>query len=67
MKPIFANCPAQIQTTHALLMSCRIPEPDGLPRLRQKFEERYDGAHPPRIALDKLQALDIIRIIEGKA
>ncbi len=34
--------------------------------LRQKFEELHDGAHPVRFALDKLQALDTIRIIEGK-
>jgi hypothetical protein len=35
--------------------------------LRQKFEELHDGAHPLRIALDKLQTLDTVRIIEGKA
>jgi adenine-specific DNA-methyltransferase len=44
-----------------------LPEPDRLPRLRQKFEELHDGAHPLRIALDKLQTLDTVRIIEGKA
>ncbi len=38
-----------------------------LPRLRQKFEELHDSAHPLRIALDKLQTLDTVRIIEGKA
>ncbi len=44
-----------------------LAEKDRLPRLRQKFEELHDGAHPLRIALDKLQTLEIVRIIEGKA
>jgi hypothetical protein len=44
-----------------------IPEPDRLPRLRLLFEALYDGAHPLRIALAKLQTLDTVRIIEGKA
>ena len=44
-----------------------IPEPDRLKALRRKFEELYDGANPLRIALGKLQTLDTIRIIEGKA
>ncbi len=44
-----------------------VSEKDRLPTLRQKFEELYDGAHPLRIALDKLQTLDTVRIIEGKA
>jgi hypothetical protein len=44
-----------------------LPEADRLPCLRQKFEELHDGAHPLRIALDKLQTLDTVRIIEGKA
>ncbi len=44
-----------------------LPEADRLPRLRQKFEELHDGAHPLRIALEKLQTLDTVRIIEGKA
>jgi hypothetical protein len=35
--------------------------------LRQKFEELHDGTHPLRLALDKLQTLDTVRIIEGKA
>lgn len=35
--------------------------------LRRKFEELHDSAHPLRIALDKLQTLDTVRIIEGKA
>ena len=34
--------------------------------LREKFEDVYDGFHPLRIALDKLQTLDTVRIIEGK-
>jgi adenine-specific DNA-methyltransferase len=44
-----------------------IPEPDRLPRLRLLFESLYDGTHPLRIALAKLQTLDTVRIIEGKA
>jgi hypothetical protein len=44
-----------------------LAEEDRLPRLRQKFEELHDGGHPLRIALDKLQTLDTVRIIEGKA
>ena len=44
-----------------------IPEPNRLRELRQLFEPLYDGAHPLRIALDKLQTLDTVRIIEGKA
>ena len=44
-----------------------LDEKDRLPRLRQKFEELHDGGHPLRIALDKLQTLDTVRIIEGKA
>lgn len=38
-----------------------------LDRLRQVFETLYDGNHPVRIALDKLQILDGVRIIEGKS
>jgi adenine-specific DNA-methyltransferase len=45
----------------------KIPEPERLPRLRALFETLHDGSHPLRIALDKLQTLDTIRIIEGKA
>lgn len=44
----------------------KIPEPERLPRLRTLFETLHDGSHPLRIALDKLQTLDTIRIIEGK-
>ena len=43
-----------------------IPEVERLPRLRKLFETLHDGSHPLRIALDKLQTLDIVRIIEGK-
>ncbi len=43
-----------------------LAEKDRLARLRQKFEELHDGAHSLRIALDKLQTLDTVRIIEGK-
>jgi hypothetical protein len=45
----------------------KLPEKDRLPKLRQKFEELHDGAHPLKVALDKLQTLDTVRIIEGKA
>lgn len=45
----------------------KILEKDRLPMLRKKFEELHDGTHPLRIALDKLQTLDTIRIIEGRA
>ena len=34
--------------------------------LRRLFEALYAGDHPLRIALDKLQTLDTVRIIEGK-
>jgi len=44
-----------------------IPEEDRLPRLRTLLETLYDGIHPLRIALAKLQTLDTVRIIEGKA
>jgi len=42
-------------------------EPDGLKRVRHLFETLQDGANRLRIALDKLQTLDTVRIIEGKA
>jgi hypothetical protein len=38
-----------------------------LKTLRTKFEELYDARHPLKIALEKLQTLETIRIIEGKA
>jgi len=44
-----------------------IPEEERLSRLRTLFETLYDSTHPLRIALDKLQTLDTVRIIEGKA
>lgn len=44
-----------------------MPEAERLPRLRKLFETLHDGAHPLKIALDKLQTLDTVRIIEGKA
>jgi hypothetical protein len=44
-----------------------ILEGDRLPRLRTLFETLYDGTHPLRIALAKLQTLDTVRIIEGNA
>ena len=43
------------------------PESSRLKVLRASFERLYDGTHPLRIALDKLQTLDTIRIIEGKS
>jgi adenine-specific DNA-methyltransferase len=42
-----------------------IRELERLSRLRRMFEALYEGTHPVRIALDKLQTLDIVRIIEG--
>ena len=44
-----------------------IPEAQRLPRLRQLFETLHDGTHPLKIALQKLQTLNTVRIIEGKA
>jgi hypothetical protein len=44
-----------------------LAEGDRLPVLRRKFEELHDGTHPLRLALDKLQTLETVRIIEGKA
>jgi len=44
-----------------------IAESTRLKTLRGKCEELYEGTHPIRIALDKLQTLDTIRIIEGKS
>jgi hypothetical protein len=41
----------------------QIQEP--LPLLRQLFETNYKGTHPIRIALEKLQTFDIVRIIEN--
>jgi len=43
-----------------------LPEANRLPQLRTLFESLYDGTHPLRIALSKLQTLDTVRIIEGK-
>lgn len=44
-----------------------LPTPDNIRQLRRFFEALYDGTHPIRIALDKLQTLDLVRVIEGKA
>ncbi len=44
-----------------------IAESNRLTTLRDKFADLYDPSHPLRIALDKLQTLDTVRIIEGKA
>jgi len=44
----------------------KIPEKNRLSTLRKKFEELHDGTHPVRQALDKLQTLEAVRIIEGK-
>ena len=43
-----------------------IPEAQRLPRLRQLFEALHDGTHPLHQALQKLQTLETVRIIEGK-
>ena len=44
-----------------------IPETKRLTTLRPLFEALYDGTHPLKISLQKLQTLDTVRIIEGKA
>jgi hypothetical protein len=44
----------------------KILEKNRLPRLRKLFEELYDGHHPLKRALDKLQTVETVRIIEGK-
>lgn len=44
-----------------------IPEAKRLTTLRPLFEALYDGTHPLKIALQKLQTLDTVRIIEGNA
>jgi hypothetical protein len=44
-----------------------LPKAQRLPRLRRLFETLHDGTHPVKIALQKLQTLDTVRIIEGKA
>jgi adenine-specific DNA-methyltransferase len=41
-----------------------IPDGGRLAALRQVFEALYDGVHPLRIALDKIQTLDTVRVIE---
>ncbi len=38
-----------------------------LPAIWEAFEELSGGNHPLRIGLDKLQTLDIVRVVEGKA
>lgn len=53
---------AQVQLPDERSMS----ESDRLSILRELFEAHYDGSHPLRIALEKLQSLDMVRIIEGK-
>lgn len=43
-----------------------MPKSNNVAYFRRLFETIYDGAHPLRIALDKLQTMDTVRIIEGK-
>ncbi len=43
-----------------------IPDADRLKIQRKKFEELYNCDHPLKIALEKLQTMGIVRIIEGK-
>lgn len=56
-----------------LVSKVHLPEITGaaetkhLPLTRKIFEELHDGAHPVRVALDKLQTLDLVRIIEAEA
>ena len=45
----------------------KLPETKRLAHLRTLFETLHDGIHPLRKALDKLQTLETVRIIEGKA
>ena len=52
-------------TTHLPGISA-IPEKNRRLRLRTLFETLFDGTHPLRIALDNLQMLDTVRIIEEK-
>jgi hypothetical protein len=42
-----------------------LPAAERLPRLRDLFETLSDPTHPLRLALDQLQTLDTVRIIEG--
>ena len=42
-----------------------IPDREQSSRLRRLLEDLHDGAHPLKIALQKLQTLDVVRIIEG--
>ncbi len=44
-----------------------VPNDKRLPQLREAFEDTYDSSHPVRVALEKLQTLDSVRIIEGGA
>ena len=44
-----------------------VSDPQRLPRQRTHFETVLDGAQPMKIALDQLQTLDPVRIVEGKA
>jgi hypothetical protein len=37
-----------------------------LPKIRERYEKLSAGGHALRIALDKLQTLDLVRIIDGK-
>jgi hypothetical protein len=52
---------------HVDLPDLRSVRADQIRRIRQIFESLYEGTHPLRIALDKLQTLDTVRIIEGVA
>lgn len=49
-------------TTHLPVISA-IPEKNRRLRLRTLFETLFDGTHPLRIALDKLQTLETMSII----
>jgi hypothetical protein len=37
-----------------------------LPKIRERYEKLSAGGHALRVALEKLQTLDLVRIIEGK-
>ncbi|MFN3408993.1 MAG: hypothetical protein ACK45B_08380 [Limisphaerales bacterium] len=48
----------------SLRVSASPRETSFLPRLRQTFETLHDGAHPLRLALDRLATLATVHIIE---
>lgn len=43
-----------------------IPQSRPLTQLRREFEHVYSPEHPLRVALNELQSVEVMRIIEGK-